>query len=169
MSTATEARHTVATLVAAVPDSDLVAALGRLYWADQDKQSDAYLEVLAKLRTMTPQPSTMDCVLARAMSEDDPPEPLVHVYGVQMGDSQRWGLDFRPWAEWLGMAVKAEPELELSDADMLANILYEMTFVGWDDEEIQAEFGKLKEAVEEIDRGEAELIEVKGLGDPDKS
>ncbi len=74
----TTARHTVATLVASVADDDLVTALGRLYYEDQEKQADAYLEMRAQLRAMKAEPTAMDCLLSRSWSEDDPPQP-VHV------------------------------------------------------------------------------------------
>lgn len=154
-------RHTVATLVASVSDDDLVAALSRLYWADQDKQAASYLEVLARLRTMMPASTTMSCVLAREWSDDNPPEPLIHIVGREMGDDTRWAIEFRPWAEWLGMAVEADPALELSEADMLANILYEMTFVGWDDEEIAEQWQVVIDAHDDALAHPERLIEVK--------
>lgn len=145
------ARHTVATLVESVSDDDLVAALGRLHYKDQDKQSEAYLGMRAKLREMKAEPTAMDCVLSRCWSMDDPPEPVVDVSGVRMGDPKSYAIAYEPWSQWLGMAVKAEPGLELSDSDMLANILYEMSWAGFDEEEIAERKTKILDAANEID------------------
>ena len=129
-------RHTVATLVAAVSPEDLAAGICRLYWADQDKDLDAYLEMQTQLRAMKSAPTTMSCVLSREWSDDNPPEPIIDVHGYEMGDEQAYAIGFEPWPVWLGMEVKAAPELDLSDADMLANILYEMSFYGFDPDEV---------------------------------
>jgi hypothetical protein len=144
------ARHTVETLVASVSDDDLVAALGRMYEADQQEQASAYLEMLAALRTMAPEPTIFDCLLTRVWSRDDPPEPSVDVSGVIMGDRERYAIEYQPWREWLGMAVTVEPNLELSPADMLANILYEMSWAGFDEEEIAAQMASILESAEEV-------------------
>ena len=144
----TTARHTVATLVASVSDADLMAALGSMYFKDQ--ADPAYLEMREKLRSITATPSTMDCHLVRDWSLDDPPEPVVHVYGKTMGDPERYAIEYEPWADWLGMAVHVEPDLELSDADMLANILYEMSWAGFDQETIADQKNEIMEAAEEV-------------------
>ena len=143
-----EARHTIATLVASVTDAELVAALHRLYYKGQAEQAQGYLEVLAKLRAMKSEPTTMDCVLAR---EDE----AVHVYGVEMGDPTHWAIEYVPWSRWLGMAVHLERGLELTDADILANILYEMTWAGFDEDEIAEQRDGIMEAVESIDEAES--------------
>lgn len=139
-----QARHTVATLVASVSDADLVAALHRLYYKGQAEQADGYLEVLAKLRAMKPEPTTMDCVLVREKS-------AIHVHGVEMGDPTHWAIEYVSWPHWLGMAVHLHQGLELSEADMLANILYEMTWAGFDEDEIAAQRAEIDSTVESID------------------
>ncbi len=70
----------------------------------------------------------MTCRLKRAYSEDEKPQAIIIVVGVKDGDPTEWAIEFRPWAEWLSMVVDCPPELELSDAQILANIFYEMTF-----------------------------------------
>ena len=63
-----------------------------------------------------------------------------------------WALEFNKWCEFLGMEIDTETanNIELSRADIVAHILYEMTFIGYEEEEIQDKANELKEAVEEI-------------------
>lgn len=150
-SSQASARHTVATLVATVSDCDLIAALDRMYF-DEAGHEGAYLEMRQKLRGVVAEPSAMDCVLSRRWSLDDPPEPVVDVSGREMGDPERYAIEYEPWPRWLGMAVHVAPELELSDADMLANILYEMSWAGFDEADIAAQKDEIMERKEEVDR-----------------
>ena len=144
--------HTVATLVAAVSPDELAGAIRRLYWADQEKDLDAYLELHAQLRAMQAAPTTMACELSSGWSDDDPPDAIIHVHGYELGDEQCYAIGFEPWANWLGMEVRAEPGLVLSDADTLANILYEMSFYGFDQAEISATKDEILERCEEVDQ-----------------
>ena len=148
----TTIRHTVGTLVATVSPDDLAAAICRLYWADQDKEVDAYIEMQTQLQGMKAAPSTMTCELSREWSDDNPPEAIVHVHGYELGDETRYAIGFVPWPEWLSMDVRAEPSLELSDADMLANIFYEMSFYGWEPGDISDVKDEIMERKEEVDR-----------------
>ena len=145
-------RHTVGTLVAAVSADDLADGIRRLYWANQEDDLDAYMEMRERLIAMKPVPTTMSCGLSREWSDDDPPEPIIDVHGYEMGDDQRYAIGFVPWATWLSMDVRIDPELELSDADVLANILYEMSFYGWGDQGIGDVKDEIIERKEEVDR-----------------
>ena len=63
-----------------------------------------------------------------------------------------WSLEFNKWCEFLGMNIDPETanNIELSKADIVAHILYEMTFVGYDEEEIKEQADELKRQVDEI-------------------
>jgi len=63
-----------------------------------------------------------------------------------------WALEFNKWCEFLGMEIDTETSnnIELSRADIVAHILYEMTFIGYEEEEIQDKMDDLKQRVEEI-------------------
>ncbi|MBY0561475.1 DUF6557 family protein [Hyphomicrobium sp.] len=138
--------RTVASILAGVDAEAIVTALGELY----DKQDgEEYRETIARLRAMTPKPTVMGCRLARTFSLDEPPLPTVDVYGVRPGDALHYAIEFEPWAEWLMMDVHVEPPLELSDAEIIANILYEMTFCGFEESEITERIDEIKDAAEE--------------------
>ena len=59
-------------------------------------------------------------------------------------------LDFMHWEKWLAMELKIDPDLDLTDTDIVACILYEMTFHGFDQEVIQEKHEDLKQQVNEI-------------------
>ena len=73
-----------------------------------------------------------------------------------------WALEFNKWEVWIGMEIDPNTanNIELRKADIVAHILYEMTFVGYDEEEIQDKADELKERVEEVkNMSEEELKE----------
>ena len=65
---------------------------------------------------------------------------------------QSFALEFNDWNEWLGMSIDPETanNIELRRADIIAHILYEMTFIGYDEEEIKEQSDELKRQVDEI-------------------
>lgn len=63
-----------------------------------------------------------------------------------------FALDFTPWNEWLGMEIDQESanDIRLMRADIVALCLYEMTFHGYDESDIQEVFSELEKKVKEI-------------------
>lgn len=59
-----------------------------------------------------------------------------------------YGLDFTDWQEWLGLEIKNLTNL--SDIEVLANILWEMTYSGFTQEQIQEKRDRLIKIAKEI-------------------
>jgi len=81
-----------------------------------------------------------------------PDEEYEDVGGID-DDGERWALDFTPWAEWLGMEIHPESVHNYSPAEIVAHCIWEMTWNGFTEEEIEKkknEFGeRLAKAFEE--------------------
>lgn len=139
--------HTVGTLLKAVPEDALVEAVARLYHEGDETHRNltGYREVRAKLLAKTPVAQAMDCVLT---PEDDG----VDVHGREPDNPTYWAIGFMPWAEWLGMTVVVEGGLVLTEAEQLAHILWEMTFYGWEEEDVEDVKATLDERLEEVER-----------------
>lgn len=67
-----------------------------------------------------------------------------------------WAIEFRPWEEWLGMEVDPETLQQLDEVDILVHCLWEMTFCGFEQETIQAEYEQILEAWESVKNSEDE-------------
>lgn len=63
-----------------------------------------------------------------------------------------YGIEFTSWNEMLGMEVDKDTanNIELTRADIVSHILFEMTFISYDEEEIQDALNSLKEQVDRI-------------------
>jgi hypothetical protein len=63
-----------------------------------------------------------------------------------------YALEFTKWNEWLGMDIDSETlnNVELTKADIVSHILYEMTYCGYQEEEIQEKLSTLNDRVDKI-------------------
>ena len=60
-----------------------------------------------------------------------------------------YAFEFSPWEEVLGYELNIENAEEIGLPRLAAAVIYEMTFCGFTDEEVEAERQKLREAIEE--------------------
>lgn len=74
-----------------------------------------------------------------------------------------YAIEFTPWNEILGMDV-AEETLKLYPIEEItAHILYEITFISFDQNEIKKEVDELNRRIESVKNGTAELISLEDL------
>jgi len=83
------------------------------------------------------------------MSEVEDGENLYHHGG---NDLVEFALDFTPWTDWLGMEIDSETanNINLMKSDIIANILWEMTFISFDEEKIKDEIDEINKIVDNI-------------------
>ena len=65
-------------------------------------------------------------------------------------------IEFTSWDKWLGMGITPLTLKEFSEPEIICHCLNEMTYAGFDEEEIQVEFAKLKSIVDEYKAMSAE-------------
>jgi hypothetical protein len=58
-------------------------------------------------------------------------------------------LEFTSWGKWLGMDIDSLTLKEFTEQEIICHCLNEMTYAGFDEEDIQSEFSKLKSIVDE--------------------
>jgi len=125
----------------------VIAEIERLYPKNPGPRSGyerAWVEILAK----QPKPAATKCVVALVNRA----EPFVDVSGRKDDDPVAYGLSFVPWREWLGMTVVVRPPLRLTETEIVAHILWEMTYAGYDEARIQSRAAKLRRMAKEVRR-----------------
>ena len=163
----------VADLYRNVPSGDLFEALFELYPHHEKNRLGCYkaYSLIKIIEAFIP--TTTKCVVEHVYREHEnlDPDDFIDVYGVdpetepdqwgRKGEDVSFGLDFRKWGEWLNMEliVKTKDPRCDSDAKVLSHIFYEMTWHGYDEQQIADEFDGLRKQVEEIENGTAELVE----------
>ena len=144
-------------LLHSVEPHEIVVALETVYPEERARRSD-YERALADLRSLQPLPTRFLCrvePLETAPHGGTEPDD-VHVCCREPGSPHPYAIDFIPWRECLSMDVEVAPELgPMLPYEILAHVLYELTYEGYFDSEtaaIETERTRaaLAETVEEI-------------------
>ncbi|MCX6231061.1 MAG: hypothetical protein NTZ33_05915 [Bacteroidetes bacterium] len=126
-------------------------------YPDQETMIDDYRNVFEKLTFLVPEENEMSIVLTEYDSYPDDESEVgtyVDVSGRKTNETQNsmtdsYAIEFVPWEKWLGMDLAPETIEKFSDLEIVAHCLYEMTFIGYSDEEISEQFESINERVDE--------------------
>jgi len=136
-------------------------------YPDQEVVLEEYQNVFDQLKFSQPENSDMSIVLTEYDSdsdEEDETESYVDVSGKKRVKEENlqtdsYAIEFVKWKEWLGMDLAPQTIDNFTELEIIAHCLYEMTFISFDEKEIQEQLDTLKERVEEY----------KGLTDEEKN
>lgn len=125
-------------------------------YPSQEKNLEGYSEAWDEILTLSPV-KTDDTVIEvyNCVTEWGDPtladEDYISVHGLK--DNQSWALEFCPWEEWLNWEVTAieDPRCNTKE-QILAHILFEMTFCGYSAKEISEERDYLQKLSDEVDK-----------------
>jgi len=108
----------------------------------KEDQIDGYRKVYDTLLSLPVIDS--DTVLYIRIGRIDPDdEHIIRVFGKDgsmneyTGDETNWSLAFMAWEEWLGMTISEETLREFQAEEIIARSLYEMTYYGFTQREIE--------------------------------
>ena len=127
-----------------------VEALLLQCYPDQQKNIDGYRKVYETLRQLPLADTAMELQICWVADDDAAEQGYHDVSGLKPDDETAYAIEFRPWAEWLGMTVAEETRVAYTELEIIAHCLFEMTFVGFDEATIQNEWKELVEASEEL-------------------
>ena len=97
----------------------------------------------------------------KLIEDEDSSGPYVDVYLYDSDSDESFGLDFCEWGDVLSYEV--HNSLELSDPQMVAHILWEMTFWGFTEEEVQNQKNITLRSIDEIDSGNCKVFDLEDL------
>lgn len=122
-------------------------------YPDQKESIENYRLVYEALKFLQPVYSDIKIVLYQYFDDDGQPS-VVDVSGINPNpepDDITSGLaiEFTSWDKWLGMDINSLTLKEFTEQEIICHCLNEMTYAGFDEEDIQAEFSKLKSIVDE--------------------
>lgn len=123
-------------------------------YPDEVKSIEGYEVVFNKLLFMNPVANDMSIVIA-LQKDDFDGEEYISVsgkYNHPKNDEEKFSqaIEFTAWNEWLGMDICEESLLNFNELEIIAHCLFEMTFVGFEEEEIQKQLIDLKKTAEEF-------------------
>ena len=122
-------------------------------YPDQNKSIENYRLVYEALKFLHPLETDIEIVLYPYYN-DDGLLSVVDVSGRNLRPNPKdittgVAIEFTSWDKWLGMSVASLTVREFSEPEIICHCLNEMTYAGFEEEEIQAEFSKLKSIVDE--------------------
>jgi len=129
-------------------------------YPDEKKNIAGYQKMFNKLQLLNPTPSSITIVVNWETDDFDNTK-YVDVSGKYENpktEEEKFSqaLEFTPWSEWLAMEIATESLQNFNELEIIVHCLYEMTFVGFEEEEIQekiqnieAEAEKYKKMTEE--------------------
>lgn len=125
-------------------------------YPDQEKSIDAYKMVYEKINNIEPTDYEMEIMLEQRYDDETRGEDFIEVYGIKENtieneSTEGFALDFVPWTKWLGMSISEKALTEYNELEIIVHCLYEMTFCGFDEEEIQNKFSDILKLAEECD------------------
>ena len=127
-------------------------------YPDEKLNDHGYEAVFSKLQVMDAANSDLKIVLRTVADDTFSEEPYVDVSGKKWeskngngtGRYESYAIEFKPWEEWLGMKIDEISLREFTETEILAHCLFEMTFVGFDQKQIQKRYEEMTDLTEEI-------------------
>lgn len=99
-------------------------------YPDQQKNVDGYRKAHEILLQLPSADTAMQLQICWVADEDPTKQGYHDVSGLEPDEAIAYSIEFRPWAEWLGMAVTEETYAAYTELEITAHCLFEMTFAG---------------------------------------
>ncbi len=124
----------------------------KLYPGEEENRN-SYQDVFEELLYRNPEDSEIEIVVAHQIDDFDG-EEYVDVSGSYRNPKSEeeelsQALEFTPWNQWLGMEISQESLESFTELEIIAHCLFEMTFVGFEEEVIQEEMKSIQKSIED--------------------
>ena len=127
---------------------------------------EGYMEVFDKLRNMLPEPEEEFKSIIILVDWIDPSvesdEGLSHiiedeegyymVHGYEPGKEVFWAIQYSPWKNWLAWEADQRFIMMNGVERYVAHCLWEMTWTGFTEEEIEEEVNRINTSIEEAEK-----------------
>lgn len=101
-------------------------------------------QVFLTLKQLDAQPSSMMIKLTDYQT-------YIDISGLKKNQEESYAIEFRPWSEWLGMQLFPENLLEFTELEILAHCLFEMSYFGFNEGEIQDQIQQIEKLKQDYD------------------
>lgn len=119
-------------------------------YPDMKDSREGYLDVMKELESLDPwEDCDMQLVVAEVEDWYDKSK-YIDVSGSSEEDGDSYAIEYSPWEEWLAMEISDDTLENFSAIDIYAHSLWEMTWAGFDQSEIQGKIDSMNEAVNSI-------------------
>lgn len=117
---------------------------------EQEESIDAYEKVFYELQTLTPEENEEGYVVSLRPEMEDG-AMYFDVVGQKRGDLLSYALDFNTWQDWLGFYCNAKTLQTEGELVFVSCCLWELTFDGFEQVQIQASIDEIKRRIDEAE------------------
>lgn len=122
-------------------------------YPDEAENISAYQDVFEKLSLIPAENSELSISVTKQMDDYDG-EAYIDVSGTYehpKNDDEKYSqaIEFTAWKHWLGMKIGQESLNDFSELEIISHCLYEMTFVGFEEDAIQEELKTIETSIED--------------------
>jgi hypothetical protein len=107
-------------------------------YPEDEQNIEGYKAVFERLKTIKPKKKNWKLFIETGHDDSVP----YYLY-FKDNKNERCGLDFVPWNECLGMEISEETISAYSAIEIIAHVLQEITFYGFQEEVIQTKFNNI--------------------------
>lgn len=123
-------------------------------YPDQEQNFEIYKTIYSQLQQTPAIDSNFQIVLTQYFDDETNEKSYVDVSGFKDNDlkdtlTDGHAIEFVPWKEWLGMTINKVTLAEFNELEIISHCLYEMTFIGYDEKEIQEQFSEINNSIDE--------------------
>lgn len=118
-------------------------------YPDQKKNIPGYEKVFERLKKLKPKKDNFKISLRVYKEKGE--EDWIKVSGLNPKDKNvSYAIEFTSWNQWLGMKIERKTLKLFPEIDIICHCLWEMTFMGFEEKEIQKDFKDLIKTTKKI-------------------
>jgi hypothetical protein len=147
-------------------ERDKVIAALEIAYPKQVRNRAGYLRAWEEIVQLQPQSTDLVCLLKLIKADPDDPDEVdrVDVAGLHPGDDTAYAIELVPWENWLSMDVRLDGIDGATPEQVLAHVLWEMTWAGYDRKAVAKRASDLHEKIEEIEATQGDMVQaIRGL------
>ena len=123
-------------------------------YPDQIGNIEGYKNVFGRLQALELEEGEFQIEIKQEYDDETGEESHVDVYGIEKNANENQitdclAIEYTPWKEWLGMDVSLESLRKFNELEIISHCLYEMTFAGYDEDEIKNQLLSITKEVED--------------------
>ena len=141
-------------------------------YPDADNSREGYMNALHELRTLKSVENKCQILVHTVEPDESLPENVrgeryVCVSGRGKDNPEypdmtdvNFAIEFDPWEEWLGMEIMPESFMGRSEIEVLAHILWEMTFCGYSNNGVQLVADNVRNSYDDYKKDPSRAVEL---------
>jgi hypothetical protein len=112
-------------------------------YPDYQNSIKGFEKVYHELLTLTPNEHCTKYIITISRIEEKDGEIWYSVYGTKNNSNATYALDFTRWEKWLSYELSDETIMNYSNEEIVTHCLWEMTWDGFSQEQIEAKAEKI--------------------------